>query len=120
MGRSEGVKPMISVTQCIQLMLAFCAGISCLGAALAYIARAIGWIRKPEQTQNDMLKDHEKRIKNLEDNTQKDYSEIERLQDEMKLVLRAVVAIMRHELDGNNTKDMAEVQHDISEYLIKK
>lgn len=111
---------MISVTQCIQLMLAFCAGISCLGAALAYIARAIGWIRKPEQTQNDMLKDHEQRIKNLEADAKKDYNEIEKLQDEMKLVLRAVVAIMKHELDGNNTKDMAEVQHDISEYLIKK
>lgn len=111
---------MISVTAVIQLLLAFCAGISCLGAALAYIAKAIGWIRKPEQTQNEMLKDHEARIKNLETLAKKDYSEIERLQEEMKLVLRAVVAIMKHELDGNNTKDMAEVQHDISEYLIKK
>ena len=111
---------MISITAMIQLFLAFCAGISCMGAALAYIAKAIGWIRKPEVTQNETLKDHEKRIKELEANVKKDFTEIEGLQDEMELVLRGVVAIMKHELDGNNTKDMSEVQHDISDYLIRK
>ena len=108
---------MISVTQCIQLMLAFCGGVSCLGAALAYIARAIGWIRKPEQTQNDMLKDHEKRIKHLEDITEKDYSEIEKLQKEMGMMLRAVMAIMSHSIDGNHTEDLKESKKEINDYL---
>ena len=110
---------MVSITAIIQLFLAFCAGISCMGAALAYIAKAIGWIRKPEADQNRMLEDHEKRIKDLETKVDKDYTDISKLQKEMELVLRAVVAIMKHDLDGNNTEDMNAVQHDIDKYLIE-
>ena len=111
---------MITVTAIIRLFLAFCAGVSCLGAAAAYVAKAVGWLRKPEHTQNTILEDHEKRIKKLEENTSTDYKEILKLQKEVKMVLKAVVAIMKHEIDGNNTNDLEKVQTEITDYLVEK
>lgn len=111
---------MISVTAIIQLFLAFCGGISCLGAALAYIAKAIGWIKKPEIAQNEILDNHEKRITKLEEQTKDDYDDIKKLQKEVKMVLKAVVAIMKHEIDGNNKSDLEKVQGEITDYLVEK
>ena len=92
---------MIQIQDVISLFLTFCGGVSIIGAAAVYIAKAIGWIKKPEIKQNEILKDHEDRIARLEDKVGNDYTEIKRLQKEMKMVLRAVVAIMKHELDDN-------------------
>ena len=111
---------MITISAMIQIFLAFCAGVSCLGAAAAYVAKAVGWLRKPEQNQNKKLEDHEERIVSLEKKVNGDYSEIQKLQKEMKLVLRGVVAIMKHDIDGNNTAEIIKIQGDIDDYLLEK
>lgn len=111
---------MIEIQDVISLFLTFCGGISIIGAAAIYIAKAVGWIRKPEIEQNATLEDHERRIVELERKTDNDYTEIQKLQTEMKMMLKAVVAIMKHEIDGNHTEDLVEVQHDIEKYLLEK
>ena len=111
---------LISIQNIISLFLSFCGGIGILGAAAVYVAKAIGWIKKPEIKQNEVLKDHEKRISVLESKADNDFNEIQTLQKEVKMVLRAVVAIMKHELDGNHTDDLLEVQNDIEKYLLDK
>lgn len=111
---------MIPVSDVVTLILATCGGISVIGAAAVYVGKAIGWIRKPEIKQDEILKDHEKRITTLEKKTDKDYVSIETLQKEVKMVLSAMIAIMKHELDGNSTDDLKKTQHEIEEYLISK
>lgn len=111
---------MIDIQSIIQLFLAFCGGVSVLGAAAVYIAKAVGWIRKPEMTQNKILEDHEVRIKRLEEKTDNDYDDIKKLQKEVKMVLKATLAIMKHEIDGNNTSDLQKTRDDIEEYLLDK
>ena len=111
---------MIPVQDIISLFLAFCGGISILGTAAVYVAKAVGWIRRPEVRQNETLRDHEDRIARLEDKVGNDYTEIKRLQREMKMVLRAVVAIMKHELDDNDKDGLKKIQGDIETYLLEK
>ena len=111
---------MIPVSDLISLFLAFCGGISIIGAAAAYVAKAVGWLKRPEEKQNEILQDHEKRIARLEEKTDNDYSDIRKLQQEMKMMLRAVVAIMKHEIDGNNTADLKKEQEAIDDYLFEK
>ena len=111
---------MIPVSDLISLFLAFCGGISIIGAAAAYVAKAVGWLKRPEEKQNEILQDHEKRIARLEEKTDNYYSDIRKLQQEMKMMLRAVVAIMKHEIDGNNTADLKKEQEAIDDYLFEK
>ena len=111
---------LFSIHDIIALFLAFCGGISIIGAATVYIGKAIGWIRKPELQQNATLDDHEKRIKRLEEKTDNDFDEIKKLQREVKMVLKATLAIMKHEIDGNNTQELQKTRDDIEEYLLDK
>lgn len=111
---------MITIHSIIQLFLAFCGGISVLGAAAVYIAKAVGWLRKPEMAQDEQLKDHETRITKLEEITKDDYDDIKKLQTEVKMVLKATLAIMKHEIDGNNKSDLTKTRDDIEEYLLSK
>ena len=111
---------MIPVEDIIRLFLAFCGGISILGAAAVYVAKAIGWIRRPEVKQNDILKDHEKRIASLESKVDSDYDNIKTLEKEIKMVLKATLAIIKHEVDGNETKQLQETRDYIENYLVDK
>lgn len=108
---------MITIQAIIQLFLAFCGGVSVLGAAAVYIAKAVGWIRKPEMAQNKILEDHEKRIAELERKTDNDYLDIRKLQEEMAMMLRAVMALVTHSLDGNNTDELKDSKKEIDNYL---
>lgn len=111
---------LVSVHDIATLFLAFCGGVSALGVAITYIAKAVGWIRRPEIKQNDTLNDHEKRISKLEEKVDNDYNDIKVLQNEVKMMLEAVVAIMKHEIDGNHTEDLLNTQNKIEKYLINK
>lgn len=110
----------MQISDFISLFLAFCGGISVLGAASVYVAKAIGWIRKPEMKQDEILADHEARIQSLEAKTDKDYSAIVKLQQEVKMMLKATLAIMQHSIDGNDIKGLQKAKQDIEEYLIDK
>lgn len=108
---------MIPIQDIISLFLAFCGGISIIGAAGVYIAKAVGWIRRPEHKQDEMLQDHEKRISELEEKTENDYSDIKKLQEEMAMMLRAVMALVSHSLDGNNKDELKDSKKEINVYL---
>lgn len=110
----------LAIADIISLFLAFCGGISILGAAVCYIGKAVGWIRKPEVQKSIMLEDHEKRISKLEELTEKDYEEIKTLEKEVKMLLKATLAIMKHDVDGNNTEELKRTQKDIESYLLDK
>ena len=108
---------MIATQDLISLFLTFCGGISIIGAAAVYIAKAVGWIRRPEHKQDEMLQDHEKRISELEEKTENDYSDIKKLQEEMAMMLRAVMALVTHSLDGNNKDELKDSKKEINSYL---
>ena len=108
---------MIEIQDVISLFLTFCGGIGIIGAATVYIAKAVGWIKKPEIKQNNILEDHEKRITELERKTDNDYSDIKKLQEEMAMMLRAVMALVSHSLDGNNKDELKDSKKEINVYL---
>lgn len=108
---------MIEIQDVISLFLTFCGGIGIIGAATVYIAKAVGWIRRPEHKQDAILQDHEKRISELEEKTENDYSDIKKLQEEMAMMLRAVMALVSHSLDGNNKDELKDSKKEINGYL---
>jgi len=111
---------MIQIQDVISLFLTFCGGVSIIGAAAVYIAKAVGWIRKPEVKQNEILQDHEKRICELEAKADNDYEDIKTLQTEVKMMLKATLALMKHAIDGNHTSDLQRTKDDIEDYLVGK
>lgn len=110
----------ITLAQLGVFFMSICGGIAVVGTALTWVLKALGFIRAPERKQDEMLKDHEARIKRLEEKSNSDFEAIQELQKEMKILLAATLATVKHQLDGNDTKSLEKARGALEEYLINK
>lgn len=97
-----------------------CTFIVGLGGAGAIIISIIKWLQKPDSTRDEKLNKHQellesdnKRLKELEE-WKKENDEAQRF------IMRSLLAIMSHELDGNHTAGLSKARDDLQEYLIRR
>ena len=103
------------------VMLAFCAGIVCLGGAVSAIVKAWKWAHKDtKQNTEDItefkawLASDKRRIETLE----KQQADADR---QNRLMLKAMVSLLDHEVDGQNHIDKLIAARDaIDTYLIEE
>lgn len=110
----------ITLAQLGVFFLEICAGISIVGGAVTWGLKALGFLRAPERKQDELLKDHEARIKRLEEKAANDFDNIQEIQKEMKILLAATLATVKHQLDGNDIKSLEKARANLEEYLINK
>lgn len=110
----------ITLDQLGIFFMEICAGIAAVGTAITWVLKALGFLRAPEKKQDELLKDHEARIKRLEEKANSDYEAIQELQKEMKILLAATLATVKHQLDGNDVQSLQKARENLEEYLINK
>ena len=113
--------------QLIALILSVCAAIVTIAAAIGVIAKALDKARAPEKEQNERLDAHEKRLNALDevvikfreyfDNDDKRFKAIEKSN---KITQSALLALLKHSLNGNDTESLKEAERSLEEYLIEK
>lgn len=113
--------------QIIAVILAICGAIVTISAAIGVITKAIEKTREPENTQNKRLDDHDKRLSALEeiagkfkeyfDNDDKRFKEIEKSN---KITQAALLALLKHSLNGNDMESLKNAEKSLEEYLIEK
>ena len=104
----------------MSVSLAICACIVAISGAIAAVIRFWNWAHKQSDENTATLEEIMKwlasdkhRIEDLETSQ----AEMDR---QNKLLLKAVVSLMSHELDGNHTAQLASTRDEIQEYLISK
>ena len=70
--------------------------------------------------QNAKLEDHENRLKELERKANRDFEQINSVQEEMKVILLGTHALLRHAIDGNDTASLRQAETDIIKFLNNK
>lgn len=113
--------------QLIALVLAICGAIVTISAAIGVIAKALDKARAPEKEQNERLDAHEKRLnahdeiiekfKEYFDNDDRRFKEIEKSN---KITQSALLALLKHSINGNDTASLKEAEKSLEEYLIEK
>ena len=113
--------------QLIALILSICAAIVTISAAIGVIAKALDKARAPEKEQNERLDAHEKRLNALDDiivkfreyfdNDDRRFKEIEKSN---KVTQSALLALLKHSINGNDTESLKEARKNLEEYLIEK
>lgn len=97
-----------------------CVIITTLGGAGAIIISVIKWFRSPDIKRDEALKRHDE----LLDNDNKRLHQLEQRQSEMeeaqKVLMRSMLALMSHAIDGNHTDDLKEARDNLQEYLIRR
>ena len=114
-------------TQLIALILAVCGSIVTISAAIGVITKALDKARAPEKEQNERLDAHEKRLNALDeiiikfreyfDNDDRRFKEIEKSN---KITQSALLALLKHSINGNDTESLKEARKNLEEYLIEK
>ena len=113
--------------QIFAFVLALCGAIVSISAAIGVIAKAIDKARAPENEQNKRLDDCEKRLNAFDevvvkfreyfDNDDKRFKAIEKSN---KITQSALLALLKHSLNGNDTTSLKEAEKSLEEYLIDK
>lgn len=114
-------------SQLIALILGVCAAIVTISAAIGVIAKMLDKARAPEKEQNERLDAHEKRLnahdeiiekfKEYFDNDDRRFKEIEKSN---KITQSALLALLKFNLNGNDTESLKEAERSLEEYLIEK
>ncbi len=101
-------------------ILAVCAGISC-------IAAAIGWVVKGVQAAKAPAKKVEERLAALEKNQEehmaffkKDKDRLDAIEEGSRVTQRAILALLSHGIDGNDIDAMKAAKKELQEYLIER
>lgn len=97
-----------------------CAGIITIGGAGAVIVGLYKWAKKPDDDRDDRLKLHDEML----DSDNKRLKELEREQAEMKeaqqVLMKSILALMSHSIDGNHLEELENARNDMQEYLLRR
>lgn len=114
-------------SELVAVILSVCAAIVTISAAIGVIAKALDKARAPEKEQNERLDAHEKRLNALDeiivkfreyfDNDDRRFKEIEKSN---KITQSALLALLKHSINGNDTESLKEARKNLEEYLIEK
>ena len=101
------------MTVTIESVLAVCAGFSCVCVAAGWLIKIIKAIKKPADDVNEKLDRDNKRIKALED-------DMTYIKNAISVLMRCDLVMLGHLRTNNNTGQMAEMEGEIQEFLIKR
>ena len=101
-------------------VLIICGAIMTIGGATVYIIKIIQKIKQPEETQNQKITNLENRVTALEGYSKSDNDRIKVMEEGMKVTQQALLAIMSHEINGNDIDKLKQAKDDLEEYLIKR
>ena len=67
----------------------------------------------PVNTLEETVRQHEERLK-------KDHERLNNLEEANRIQMRALMAMLHHEIDGNSTEGLKQSYDEIQQYLIEK
>lgn len=93
------------------VLLAICGAITTLGGVINLF---LNWHKQSRITRHDeALKDHEIRIKDLEEKT-KDQDGF------IKVLCNSILALVSHEINGNSTEKLMDAQKELQDFLVNR
>lgn len=109
-------------------VLAICAAIITISAALTIIIKAVKALKAPDKKQNERLQVLEDKVKKIEGRlelgkkrfeteTAARVSMQESLSVSVSVIIKTLQALTTHALDGSNTEDLKEAQKELNDYL---
>lgn len=96
------------------------AGIITLGGAGAIFVALYRWAKKPDINRDEKLKGHDEKL----DNDNRRLNELEKKAQEteeaLQILMKSMLALMSHSIDGNHTDELKKARDDMQEYLIRR
>lgn len=111
----------------IAIILGICTTVITISAAIGVIVKAIDKARAPELKQNNRLDLIEKRLEDIDKTiaTFREYftnddNRFKAIEKSNKVTQTALLALLKHSLNGNDKESLKEAEKSLEEYLIDK
>jgi hypothetical protein len=111
----------------ITVILAISAGIVTLSGAISAIADWINKARQPEYKQNEHItslekrvSEHDEKFKEYDNFFKNDDERFNIIEDETKILLKSVHALLKHELDDSDNQVIKDADEKLDAYLLNK
>jgi len=101
-------------------ILAVCAGISCIAAAVGWIIKAINAAKQPAKRVEERLSALEQKSAEYETYFINDKKRLEEMEQGNKVTQRAILALLSHGIDGNDIEAMKAAKKELQDFLIGK
>lgn len=113
--------------QLIAVILAICGAIVTISAALGVITKALEKAREPEKEQNTRLDKIDKRLDEIDKTIAKfrefftnDDNRFKAIEKSNKITQTALLALLKHSLNGNDIESLKTAEKSLEDYLIEK
>ena len=109
-----------TLQQLIDTILTICGLITAVAAVVGIIAVVVKKAKTPNITQNERLDAVEERLDKHDKLLSNDLERLQNIEAGNRVTQKAILALLRHGIDGNDIESMRHAEKDLQEYLIEK
>lgn len=114
-------------TEMFTMIVAICGAIVTVAGAVTVIAKAVKKVNEPQAVQNDRIAACEQNIADIyrkfidyDSFLKRDKRRLEKLEDGNEVVSEALLALLSHAINGNDTEGLVSAKNKLNNYLIRK
>ena len=111
---------MITPADIISIFLSICAAIVSISAATTVIIKLIQHAKAPDRKQNERLDELERKVKHFDSLFDNDNKRLNELEEGNRVTQQALLALLSHSINGNDTDKLTKARDDLQTYLIEK
>ena len=106
--------------QLIGWFLAACAGFSCVAGAATAVIKAVKAARAPERKQDERITKLEGNGEKYEQYFENDKRRLDHIEAGSRVTQRAILALLRHGIDGNDVDALRAAETELHDFLLKQ
>lgn len=100
--------------------LQICTGFTCVAVAVSWLVKGFRAANAPNRKQDERITNLEERVARHDEYFTRDKARLEAIEKGTRVSQRGMLALLDHNLDGNNTKQMQDARDELKEYLINR
>lgn len=104
----------------VRVLVAIAAGIVAIGGAYTFIEHLIDKASSKSHKVEDKVAEHDRALEKHMEYLDKDKKRLDDMEDSSRLIMRGLMQLMTHEIDGNHTEQLKNARDEINEFLINR
>ena len=104
----------------VRVLIAIAAGIVAIGGAFTFIEHLSNLAATKQNAVAAQVAEHTRLIEKHSEYLDSDNKRLKNMEDSNRLIMRGMMNLMTHEIDGNHVDQLVKTRNDIQKYLINK
>ena len=104
----------------IKVLVAIAAGIVAVGGAWTFIEHLGNLATTKQNAVAEQVIEHARIIEKHAEYLDSDNQRLKKMEDSNRLIMRGMMTLMTHEIEGNHIDQLEDARNDIQKYLINK